>query len=217
MCKHLSMLPILAATAATAATVPGVVPADDDHVGGPFDLIAGLPLHPLVVHAAVVLLPLAALGLVVAVAVPRWRGWLGWLSLAGLAVATGAVVMAKVSGEALAERVGEPERHAQLGSILVLWSGGLLVLATAWVLLARRDARRARSSVGTTILAVVTVVAALLTTGWVVLVGHSGAEAVWGGRFDPVAAAASVPAGQSSGSASGSSLSGAGATVPGAQ
>ena len=39
--------------------------------GRPFDLFAGLPLHPLAVHVPVVLLPLGALGLLVLIVVPR--------------------------------------------------------------------------------------------------------------------------------------------------
>ena len=37
------------------------------------DNLFGLPAHPLVVHAAVVLLPMAAIATVVVAAVPRWR------------------------------------------------------------------------------------------------------------------------------------------------
>ncbi|NDE54955.1 MAG: hypothetical protein EB069_10360, partial [Actinobacteria bacterium] len=33
---------------------------EGDELGGPFDLIFNLPLHPLVVHGAVVLVPLVA-------------------------------------------------------------------------------------------------------------------------------------------------------------
>ena len=33
---------------------------DGDELGGPFDLIFNLPVHPLVVHSAVVLVPLVA-------------------------------------------------------------------------------------------------------------------------------------------------------------
>jgi hypothetical protein len=44
---------------------------------GPFDTVAGLPVHPLVVHAAVVLLPLSAIGLVTIILVPRWRASFG--------------------------------------------------------------------------------------------------------------------------------------------
>ena len=38
-----------------------------------FDLINGLPVHPLVVHAVVVLLPLAALGTIALAVRPAWR------------------------------------------------------------------------------------------------------------------------------------------------
>src|SRR5665647_119985 len=42
-----------------------------------FDLVAGLPLHPLVVHATEVIVPSAALvvGLAVVAAVLLWWGW----------------------------------------------------------------------------------------------------------------------------------------------
>ena len=36
---------------------------EGDDLGGPFDLIAGLPLHPLASHAPVVLVPLVAFAL----------------------------------------------------------------------------------------------------------------------------------------------------------
>ena len=38
-----------------------------------FDSFLGLPLHPLVVHGAVVLLPLAALGVIALVLRSAWR------------------------------------------------------------------------------------------------------------------------------------------------
>jgi hypothetical protein len=52
---------------------------DGDYFETPdvFDAIAGLPVHPLVVHFAVVLLPLAALGLIVLVIVPSWADRFG--------------------------------------------------------------------------------------------------------------------------------------------
>lgn len=36
-----------------------------DDLGGPFDLILGLPVHPLVVHGAVVLVPIVAIAALV--------------------------------------------------------------------------------------------------------------------------------------------------------
>ena len=47
-----------------------IAPTEDS---GLFSTIAGLPLHPLVVHLAVVVLPASALALVALVLVPRWR------------------------------------------------------------------------------------------------------------------------------------------------
>ena len=75
---------------------------------GPFDTISGLPVHPLVVHGAVVLLPVAALAVIALVLVRRWRGTFGWLTLLGLTAGAGAAVAAEKSGEALAARVGMP-------------------------------------------------------------------------------------------------------------
>ncbi len=148
---------------------------------GPFDTIAGLPLHPLAVHVPVVILPLAALGLILLVLVPRWRRSFGWLVLAGLAVGAVGAMVARQSGEALAERVGLPERHADLGGALVLVALVLLVLSAVWWLLDRRARiRGAGPSLAVTVLGVVAAIVAAGTIVLTVLVGHSGAEAVWG-------------------------------------
>ena len=65
--------------------------------------INGLPLHPLVVHAVVVLVPTTALvGLAYAL-VPRWRWLLRWPLLAVSVVAAGASVLAASSGQSLVE------------------------------------------------------------------------------------------------------------------
>ena len=82
----------------------------------------GVPLHPLVVHAVVVLGPLAALtGLAYAV-VPRWRWLLRW-PLVVLAVVTAAsAFLATQSGEALLESRPElaplVEEHEERGELL---------------------------------------------------------------------------------------------------
>ncbi|MEY3455578.1 MAG: hypothetical protein RLZZ92_698 [Actinomycetota bacterium] len=43
-----------------------------DELGGPFDLIFGLPVHPLVVHSAVVLVPIVAIAALVMSYVPSF-------------------------------------------------------------------------------------------------------------------------------------------------
>ena len=74
----------------------------------PFALVDGLPVHPLVVHAAVVFIPLAALGLILIGLIPRLAVKLGWLVALTAAVAFGAAFVTAESGEALAELIGEP-------------------------------------------------------------------------------------------------------------
>ncbi|MFZ0531377.1 MAG: cytochrome b5-like heme/steroid binding domain-containing protein [Propionicimonas sp.] len=146
-----------------------------------FDSIAGLPLHPLVVHFAVVLLPLAALALVALVAVPRWADKFGVITLVALVAGTGAAFVAKESGEALADQVGEPASHAAWGDVLPWLSVGLLILAGLWYLLHRRARAAGRPRSGATLVTgLLTAVLALVVTGATVVVGHSGAEAAWG-------------------------------------
>jgi hypothetical protein len=142
-----------------------------------FDTIIGLPIHPLVVHAVVVLLPLAALGIIAIALRPTWRRTYGLLVLAITFVATAAVPVAKLSGEQFAKRVGlTPQPHARLGAQLIWFAIPLLVLALALVVGDRRWSRRA-----VTIVAALSVVAAVATTVQVVRIGHSGAKATWAG------------------------------------
>ena len=62
--------------------------------------IFGLPLHPLIVHAAVVFVPLAALGGLLVTFFPRLRARYGWLTAAfGLEAAVSALA-ARLSGSA---------------------------------------------------------------------------------------------------------------------
>ena len=143
-----------------------------------FDTITNLPWHPLVVHAVIVLLPLACLGAVLVALRADWDRLHGFLVLAVSFVAAGASVVAKQSGEQLASRVGVPVEHAAMGKWVVL-SAGLLFLgvATLWWLDRRHvDARTTAMRV----LAVVNVVLAAAAFTTVVLAGHSGATAVWG-------------------------------------
>lgn len=166
------------------------------------DLIGGLPLHPLVVHAVVVLLPLTVLGTVAIALRPSWRLTYGPLVVVFAVVATALVPVATSSGEALEERVGNPGEHAELGEQLLWFALPLLVLTLALVVLARRDrprpggtgdtsgtsgASEVRGRAGTsrgaaratTAVAVLAVVAAVACGVQVYRVGDSGAEAVW--------------------------------------
>ena len=156
-----------------------------------FDLVNGLPVHPLVVHAVVVLLPLATLGTIAIAVRPAWRRAYGPLVVACAAVATVLIPVATSSGEALEKHVGDPGRHAELGDQLIWFAIPMLVLAAALWWLDRRAVAAAGSSTGSSgtgvvrVVAVLAVVAALATTVQVYRVGDSGARAAWG---DQVAA-----------------------------
>lgn len=176
-----------------------------------------LPVHPLVVHGAVVLLPLSLLGLVLAVVLPRLRPRLAGLSVLGLAAGAVTAWMAEQSGEALAERVGEPKTHAEYGELVPAAAVAALVVAVIWWRLQRGPAVAKLPSWATRAAGVVTVAAAVLTTGLTVLAGHSGAVAVWtskGQATATVPTAATPPpaagAGATGTPSAGSGTSGAG-------
>lgn len=147
---------------------------------GLFSTIAGLPLHPLVVHVVVVILPLAALTLVVLAFVPKWADRYGWLAVAGIGVGTAAAFLAKQSGEALARQIGEPAQHASYGDLLPPLSAALLVFSVVWLVAIKRSARNGGGTSLRLVTGVVASALALATVGLTVAVGHTGAQAAWG-------------------------------------
>ncbi len=92
------------------------------------DSFNGLPLHPLVVHAVVVLLPLASLGTVAIVVRARWRAVYGPLVVGAALVATALIPVATSSGESLEHQVGNPGEHAELGDQVSWFAIPILVL-----------------------------------------------------------------------------------------
>jgi uncharacterized membrane protein len=108
------------------------------------EFFAGLPVHILVVHFVVVLLPLAALGAVVVALWPAARKRYGWLVVAVAAVATVLVQIAADSGDNLANRVPptpEIDEHARLGEQLLWWALPLFIAVTA-LMIVHETARR---------------------------------------------------------------------------
>jgi hypothetical protein len=147
-----------------------------------FDTILGLPVHPLVVHAVVVLVPAAAAGVVAIALVPRWRERYGVLvvlvATAGLAL----VPVATRSGNELDDRIQaggvvarQIDEHADLGDLVIWPTLALWVLAVALVVLSRRGG----SARAVTVVAGLAVVAAAVAGAVVVRVGHLGSTAVW--------------------------------------
>jgi hypothetical protein len=163
-----------------------------------FDLVNGLPVHALVVHAVVVLLPLACIGTIAIAVKPRWRHRYGVLVVACAAVATALIPVATSSGEALESHVGNPGEHAELGDQLIWFAVPMLLLGFALMYLDRRATRLAAltESVGEHVatgaprtttralswVAVLAVVASVAAGVQVYRVGDSGARAAWGDK-----------------------------------
>ena len=162
--------------------------------------VGGLPLHPLVVHATVVLVPLAALGSLVIVLWPAARRRYGSLVVLTAVVATVCTVIAEQTGEALEHALPRSEAielHAAAADYLKIWMAPLMIAVAAFVLLHRRaDRTVVKEATASTAalavagrhrvlalgLAVVTAVLAVGTAAVVFRVGDLGAQAVWGGR-----------------------------------
>jgi hypothetical protein len=159
--------------------------------------VTGLPLHALVVHAAVVLTPLAALLAVAFAVLPRWRWLTRWPAVLGAVSASAAVLVAKLSGDAmLADRpfllsspglAAQIERHEQRGEVLLYVVLGFLVvtLGAAYLLggtsglVSGRGGRRGVAPALDLPVAAVLVLVAGVVLVWVVLTGDAGARAVW--------------------------------------
>ena len=143
------------------------------------DTIAGLPTHALVVHAAVVLVPLAAIGGILMAFLPWFSRRFGPLVVILAGISALACIVAKQSGEVFAVRVGLPQEHADYGAVMPLVAGILFAaLAGLWLVDRGIPLNRSRTA-WATVLAVVSVVVAVFALYWTLRTGHTGATAVW--------------------------------------
>ncbi|MCY7396435.1 MAG: hypothetical protein LH468_09850 [Nocardioides sp.] len=142
--------------------------------------INGLPLHALVVHAAVVLGPLAALAGVLYAAVPRVRDRFRWPLVALAAVALVSIWVSYLSGEQVQEAnsYGGPlaellEQHRERAGALRLAVTGFAAVsfAAAWLHTRTGPLRVALSGL--------VAVSALATMMLTVLTGDAGAQIGW--------------------------------------
>jgi len=151
-----------------------------------FSTIFGLPTHPLVVHAVVVLVPLAALSGLVVAAWPAARARYAPLALGIATLALISVPLATQTGERLESHVQPSafvERHTAMADGLLpfmalLWLA-LAVLVGARQLGASRDVCWPKYLAGGA--AVVTVAGAVASGVQVARIGDSGARAAWHG------------------------------------
>jgi uncharacterized membrane protein len=154
-----------------------------------FDQIGGLPVHVLVLHAAVVFVPLLALGAIVYAVMPRWRPRIGWAVLLLAIIAPVVTFVTRESGLKFYERViarGTSPRgrailndHMGFGTKTFWFTLALGVVTLVMVILTlRKPASLPRAAdLG---LAVIMVVLAAICGYYVFRTGDSGAHAVWG-------------------------------------
>lgn len=146
------------------------------------DTFQDLPVHALVVHATVVLLPLAAVSVALAAILPRFRTWAGPLPAIAAVVSVVLVPISTMSGQNFYDRLkqfnpDQPliEDHKELAELLIYIVIPFAILAVAGYVLHRRDASKALL----TTVSVLSVVAAGAVAVDVALIGHAGSKAAW--------------------------------------
>jgi hypothetical protein len=156
--------------------------------------IDGLPLHALVLHAAVVFTPLAGMFAIAFAVLPKWRYLTRWPTAALTLIALGSVWMARITGMALANdpdrqlgQLPSVQKHQQLGSqlslLMILFA--VVVAVAVWGLsgpsgfASGRGGQVARVATVDKVLPALVVLAALLVLVWVFLTGDAGSRAVW--------------------------------------
>jgi uncharacterized membrane protein len=155
-----------------------------------FEEVDGLPLHPLLIHAAVVFIPLLILGAVAYAVVPRLRPRIGWAVTLLAVVAPLAATFAKLSGDAFRKRLIEQNGlsgqllnrvndHRDLGNI-TLWL--TIALGVTSLLLVFLTSRRSPALPrGAAVVVALIVVGLAVGSGYYVFwTGDYGARAVWG-------------------------------------
>jgi hypothetical protein len=158
-----------------------------------FDKIGDLPLHPLVVHAAVIGIPLAAL-LALLFAFPKTREWARWPLAITVVGATAVTFVARQSGLALEVAMGlKPgnpvgdliTQHSLLANQAFYIMIGFAVIGLLNVFLVSKrtsdgaDGAAKQSAILRIGLPILLVAAAVVALVWIIRVGDLGARAVW--------------------------------------
>lgn len=153
-----------------------------------FDQINGLPVHVLIVHAAVVFVPLLALCAVLYAVVPKLRNRLGWVAallalaapvVAFVAMQSGKAFYDRKYGDVPAEAVQNVQQHASFGTRTFWFTLGLGVATALLVFLTGRRGR-ALPKAAEAVLIVAVVALALVAGYYVFKTGDSGAQSVHG-------------------------------------
>lgn len=156
--------------------------------------VSGLPLHVLLVHVVVILIPVTALCLILFAVWPAARRRLGIVMAILGALVIAVVPVTAQAGQWLKDRVPETpliDAHASLAGGLWPWTLALGILAIAsWLgyfILARRDTDRAPRAPSRRVVAVLIAVLAVGIGGYAtyqtVMIGEAGSRAIWENSF----------------------------------
>ncbi|MEV4618142.1 DUF2231 domain-containing protein [Asanoa sp. NPDC049573] len=154
--------------------------------------ILGIPAHPLIIHAAVVFIPLLCLAAVVYALVPKVRGQIGWATLALAVIAPLAAWFAMESGEDLRDRLvaagfsaeilDKVNQHQSYGDRTWWFTLALGVVTLVMLFITSGSRRVPHVPVWTNLaFSIVIIALAVATAIYVFLTGDSGAHAVWEG------------------------------------
>lgn len=158
-----------------------------------FDLVFGLPVHPLVDHLVVVLVPMFAILQILIAFRPNLKEKYGRITVFGLAVSLAATGIASKSGESLALRVGYPGDHAEQGETLVSIVALLFVSSVFWMVFTEKFELPIKSlSKLVPWVGKISALVAVVAIGATAIAGHSGAKAVWESRISSESSSTSI-------------------------
>ncbi len=150
--------------------------------------IFGLPAHALLVHAVVVLAPLTAMLEILCAIWPAARRRLVWLVLALAASVVALTPLTTSAGKWLYNELPRPpailQTHVVRGQWMIYIAIALLVVAVVQVIQHRMESRSQEPKRALAVaVAVLALVVGAASTAGVVLIGDTGARAVWSQRL----------------------------------
>ena len=145
-----------------------------------FWVVAGLPLHPLIIHVSVILIPLVAISALVMSYLPSFSRRYGKAIFSLALVAQGSLFLSRTTGQALTKIMEKDMgRHADLGEV-----APFITLPMVALIYLRFRMDRSGTTFGSVFVrrltSIALIVASLASIAIVFLVGHSGAVSVWG-------------------------------------
>jgi len=157
-----------------------------------FNTILGIPAHPLLIHAAVVFIPLLIIGAIVFAVWPQSRSKIGWAVAALAIIGPISALFAKLSGQNLRQHLIDEhfsgtiltkiDQHMSYGNMTLWWTIGLGVITLAIVGYVWRARPGSKDSTAVRAASIVLTIGIGAVAGYYVFrTGDTGAHIVWSG------------------------------------